>query len=217
MQVHKSDKCEAGWEIKSKNIGSGTYGKTYQSCCTGSGRCDYIAKIQKITKRNTAANISNEIAIQTRAADLNVSIPIFDSWVEDGDYVIIMPRLKQTFAAVLANAVKQCKQDSVPCNQAIEQIVKYIEEVYRYLKILAKNGINHNDAFMNNIMFDDRGKMYLIDFGVATIGDTGYTPDKDISLLLENIFSTIKNDNFITSLYQALPANLKKIARLYLK
>ena len=74
-------------------IGEGTYGTTYMICCKE--ECDYIVKIQ----RELPETIT-EIEMQNLAAEIDVSIPIIDSWGEDGQIAMVMPALKHTMKEI---------------------------------------------------------------------------------------------------------------------
>ena len=91
--AHRSDKCPSGWHITKTLIGSGGSGTTYKSCCET--QCDYVVKIQHYDP-----SLRTEIDMQNLAADIGVSIPVIDSWIEDGYLFMVMPALKHTMKEI---------------------------------------------------------------------------------------------------------------------
>lgn len=55
------------------------------------------------------------------------------------------------------------------------KITKIFNELSDSLKLIHENGINHNDIKLNNIMFDYKGNLKIIDFGISDfIGFASY-------------------------------------------
>lgn len=101
---------------------------------------------------------STNVDILTKAASIGIAPPIYDIRVCKEFTYYLQKRMAKPF-------------EQTYDNQLPEIITRMIE-----------NGIFHNDVHQDNIMVDETGKLYLIDFDLATfVSDYGYTSfDRDV-------------------------------------
>ena len=101
---------------------------------------------------------STNVDILTKAASVGVAPPIYDIHACKGFTYYVQKQMENPF--------EQTYADQLP-----ELITRMIE-----------HGIFHNDVHQNNMMIDEDGKLYLIDFDLATfVSDYGYTSfDRDV-------------------------------------
>ncbi len=92
----------------------------------------------------------------------------------------------------------------------VEKIEKYIKELAGQLKILIRNKIFHVDLHPGNVIFDDKGKVYILDFDKARFFKGSFNALRDkyilrwrravikhgLSELLSEYFCANLRDNF---------------------
>lgn len=133
--------------IPIKFLGSGFNGSVYEVCKAKD--CNYVLKI--LYPRPGPRKPNSEAEISRKAADLGIGPKVYDSGECDGFQYIIMQKLDRALDQIYpfdcSNFVK-----------AIELYQKLYEE-----------GIVHNDLKANNVMVDNKGKIYIVDYGNAKI------------------------------------------------
>jgi tRNA A-37 threonylcarbamoyl transferase component Bud32 len=159
------------------------YGEIWNACCEKD--CRYVLKWQKYTGGDLNKSfIENEIKMQNIFAELNVSIPVTDSWFCDDGGVIIMPALKYTLRYLLETT-------------DIEFLDDLIYESLGLLDFIHENNYYHGDPHLNNIMSDGE-RLYLIDMGSSNVikNEDDYYYDytvfiDDLRYYIDNIPTTI--------------------------
>jgi len=147
------------WKITNPK-GSGDFSTVYEACCN----CDFVAKIAKPVKLMDEASfvafVEKEVRIQRKAASLGIALPVAEAWYcpSKREAVIIMPSADTTLGDKLC---------SVPIT--LEVVKKYMTEIVRLINTLHAVNISHNDLHLNNIMWIERERKFvIIDFGLAT-------------------------------------------------
>jgi len=132
-----------------KRIGDRSgFGIVRIACCDSD--CKYVMKIQPLQDK-----IQHEIKMQQMLAENGIAPPIIDSWICQGNMVIVMPMLKHTLKYVLATAV-----DKQVFIGALDAYVDLLRRVHAL-------GYWHGDAKSDNCMVDENGRFYLIDMGLT--------------------------------------------------
>jgi len=177
--------------IKMKDkLGKGDYGVVYLACKNKEKSCDYVAKFisQKEFKMK-------EYELSKKAYDLGIA-PFVHLVSEPVKYknkiyrVMIFEKLKE-------NLLEACLNNKILTKDYSLQLLKL-------LNILDSNDIFHGDLHIENFMFDYKGKLKVIDFGLAL-------PDEKTSLHLRNKF------NFIERLFIPLEVKGNKKIHAMLK
>ena len=158
---------------------TGTRGAIYQAC-KGSD-CDYILKVSPLY----ANNPFDEGKISVLADKLGVGAKIYDHGTcsVKGNPNPYMP-LKHEY--IVMENLSNTMEAYYPYQ--VEHIVKALKLYIR----LIDNGIFHNDLKVNNIMFNSKGKMCIIDYGIAIMVTDGKDKKQNIidvsTLLLNTMF-----------------------------
>jgi predicted Ser/Thr protein kinase len=155
---------------------AGTIGAVYQAC-KGSD-CDYILKVSPLYSNSPA----NEGKISVLADKLGIGAKIYDHGIcsVKGDPNPYMPSKHEY---IVMENLSNTMEAYYPYQ------TKHVIEALKLYNRLIVNGIVQNDLKVNNIMFDSKGKMYIIDYGIAKMV-TGSKDQKqhiiDVSTLLLN-------------------------------
>jgi len=124
-------------------VGSGSFGKVYQTCCEGD--CRYVVK-SCLTER--------ELAINLVAALHDVVPPVYDHWFDDDDCVHLVSEKMRYTLEFLPN-------------------MAYIPTIFNVLldklETLHDMHVTHGDIKMDNIMVSDDNVPYFIDLGLSSI------------------------------------------------
>jgi tRNA A-37 threonylcarbamoyl transferase component Bud32 len=155
----KNTKCPSGWKF-TNYIGEGSNARTYQTCCKK--RCNYVAKIMQNVDID---RWENEILIQNKAAEIDVSIPVIDHFHNSQGYFIIMKALQSTIYNIFFNINEN---NDITDDEKILLLYNYYIKIKDKLYKMMKNGIQHNDIKLDNIMVDNDDNVYFIDFGSST-------------------------------------------------
>ena len=129
---------------------AGKEGTTYLVHSTVTGK-DYAMKTFRSTK--SAAKIAKEVELQNKAASLGVSPKILT--YSGTDKYILMEKLPHRLIDIAKNKqgkklTKEQQKDIIDCAHKLDSL-----------------DILHNDGNVLNLMTDDEGKVYMIDYGFA--------------------------------------------------
>jgi len=100
-----------------------------------------------------------EIDIHVSAANAGLAPAILEVMYNDEGCSIIMDPLKDTMDRIIFNIISN--------KGNIDEVHLLVSTAVELLGKLHELGISHNDAHTNNFMLDAKGKMFLIDFGLA--------------------------------------------------
>jgi eukaryotic-like serine/threonine-protein kinase len=94
-------------------------------------------------------------------------VPVYDYGVYEGMSYVVM--------RLLGDNLSQRLHGSQPIS--MNDVIPMVEQIARALDYAHSRGIVHRDVKPSNIMFDDSGTAYLVDFGIAKAmqGDSGLT------------------------------------------
>lgn len=100
-------------------------------------------------------------------------LPVQYYGVQDGTSYMVMPLLT---GGTLARYLSRCVKENKPL-PSLESIAVLLKQVAGALDYAHSQGVIHRDIKPNNIMFDNRGNAYLMDFGIAklTSGESDLT------------------------------------------
>jgi tRNA A-37 threonylcarbamoyl transferase component Bud32 len=104
--------------------------------------------METYTKRIT----SKEFQIYKQVAEASLAPKIIHFTVENDLILLTTQKIAYTYGELAINK---------------EQIEKYTEKWHQLLNKLHNLGIYHGDISEENVMFDENGKGYLIDFGLS--------------------------------------------------
>lgn len=153
IYIPTNDELLCEW-VYSKKLSHGNYGSIKEACCKND--CSYIAKIQTIGDNPgeiSEKNFRKEVRIHNYLAKHNVSPPVMRAWIKGNKAVMIIKRL------------------AITAKQAYELGIydkdKIMRDIERIVNKLHKLNIIHKDLHGDNYMYDDSGKLYIIDLGLA--------------------------------------------------
>lgn len=92
-------------------------------------------------------------------------VPVYDYGVEDGISYVVMRLL--TGGSLAERIIQQQAQDKPA--PSLGEISRLLNGVADALDYAHSRGVIHRDIKPNNILFDDRGTPYIVDFGIAKI------------------------------------------------
>jgi tRNA A-37 threonylcarbamoyl transferase component Bud32 len=188
--------CPTEYEVMHRMGENSVYGEIWNACCEKD--CRFILKWQKYTGGDLNKSfIENEIKMQNIFAELNVSIPITDSWFCDDGGIIIMPALKYTLRYLLDTNDAEFSEE-------------LIYESLGMLDFIHESGYAHGDPHLNNIM-SDGDRLYLIDMGSAGVIKSDEDYYYDYEVFIDDL--RYYTDNIVTTADKMLLEN----ARNYIK
>jgi serine/threonine protein kinase len=103
-------------------------------------------------------NFKRELDIQNLAARTPYADEIELAYITDEEMGFIMTRYERTLNGFFSNPYT-----------TIEMKEKTLKEIYEALVAISEYGIIHNDLHFDNIMFNSKGHIKLIDFGLAEL------------------------------------------------
>ena len=145
-------KDHMGKFIPIKRIGSGTMGTVFKVCDPGS--CDYVVKVETSYGsdfKEALKSLKKEVKMGKMAASLGIGPKIWKYGSCDNKTYIIMQKMLKTLDDPSNYPYKK------------EHIVDALDKYYK----LGKSGLWQFDLKSNNIMFDSKGRLYIIDYGIA--------------------------------------------------
>jgi serine/threonine protein kinase len=143
-----------------EEIGNGSFSKIYkaQDIYTSKQCAIKIEKKSKHLETNEIVFIIREAHIHNRLHDVE-EIPKLLWFGHDTQfYYMVLPLLSGTFRNLLFNL-------EIPCNRA--SWVRVGQHMLQSIQALHNHGYIHRDIKPDNFMFDDTGKVYLIDLGMC--------------------------------------------------
>jgi serine/threonine protein kinase len=175
-----------GWLLEDEvMLASGFSGDVFKVC--KEQKCDYVMKVIKPSK--IPLYIKREICMQKICSEHNLCKPVVDFWLlQGGGGVIVTQVLEETLNTKLMK-IEDIKGGKKRKRLKWEIIKQAIDLILRLHQI----GIIHRDAHVNNIMFDDKGRIFFIDTGISYfMNETQYYQYKwggleNQSLLLPNL------------------------------
>lgn len=195
-----------GWYVKSGTaIGEDSkFGDVFQVCKEKD--CDYVIKIILGTSHK---KIKKEVKLQKKCEKNGICKPVEDWWLfkgkrsvhlenlfllEDSVFpqsggVIITPILDETFGRKVEKEKDEKKRR------------EYLKDSWRVLLKLHQINIIHNDAHYNNLMFDKKGNLFMIDMGKAV----EVSPKKQPLVYYEGIMKD----------YESVPHNIPSLKKYY--
>ncbi len=147
-----------GYEIREK-IGAGGFGVVYRAFDTETQR-DIVVKAvlpERLGDDEVLQRFELEAQIVSQLKHPNI-IPMYDYWVSNGRSFLAMEYLK---GGNLRDSIKRGDK------WTLAQTGTLLEQILGALDVAHRAGIIHRDLKPENILFDNKGKAYLVDFGLA--------------------------------------------------
>ncbi len=138
--------------------------------------------------RLRATRTINEARAMAAALRAGVPVPTL-LHVDPHTATLVMARLRgaRTLAALVEDSPGEARS--------------YVEQLGRYAARLHRSGIAHGDLTTSNALVDDRGRLYLIDFGLATLKPAPRDTAVDLHLFLRSLEST--HPEHVEEMYEA--------------
>jgi len=144
---------------------------------------------QQLLKREVAIKIispdliANPILLSRFIREAEISaqlehpniVPIYDFGTQNGITYVVMRLLT---GGALSRRLEQRVEDARPLI-SVGEVAELLSQVGSALDYAHHRGVIHRDVKPANIMFDNQGKPYVVDFGIAklTTGGTSYTQE----------------------------------------
>ncbi len=155
---------EKKYEVQRK-LGQGGMGQVYLAVQRSNGEtvaikvlCGKLANDESHQKRFLR---EAELAAQQQHPSI---VRALDYGCVEGQFFIVY---EYVLGKTLDQLLKECRP--LPT----EQVEDYLQQLAEILDSLHKAGVVHRDIKPSNVMVDDRGRIRLLDFGVARFCDTG--------------------------------------------
>lgn len=147
---------------RGKRLGSGQMGEIYQVKCSNRQPFPLVWKHMNNVEEEF---FLDEVKYQETAAKKGVAPAIVDVYLSPGSGVIVMRQLEgvKTFREYWERIAKSKLSDKSLRSEAV-RIARKIGSVVAKLH---SQGIYHGDVHDENVMIDKRGRVWLIDFGLA--------------------------------------------------
>jgi WD40 repeat protein/serine/threonine protein kinase len=158
-EIDESHRNIRGYELRER-IGTGRYGEVYRAYQKQMGR-DVVIKIIPPQYANQPEFIRSFESDARRVALLEHPhiVPLYDYWREPDGAYLVMRWLK---GGSLGRSLQ--KGPWKP-----EAIFGLIDQLARALSAAHEQGIIHGDIQPSNILLDEGGNAYLVDFGIAPV------------------------------------------------
>lgn len=145
------------------------FGSIYYTCCDEEDKppkkCNHITKIVKFNNRQDFLNFYNEITAHQIAAKAGLAPAIVKVYLTEKQGIIIMQKMKETLFELILRNIELFITLKIP-EERVRVIARgWATEIGKLLIRFHELGLLHNDAHANNFMLDDKGKLYMIDFG----------------------------------------------------
>ncbi|MBV9232049.1 MAG: serine/threonine protein kinase [Chloroflexi bacterium] len=92
-------------------------------------------------------------------------LPVLDYGEEDGTFYMVMPLIS---GGTLAHTV-----DSAPGLLPLDEVASYLSQLASAVDYAHQQGMIHRDIKPGNVLIDERGNVYLADFGIVHLFDSG--------------------------------------------
>lgn len=149
-------------------IGTGGMGAVYQGTHNGNGQQVAVKVISNAASEDPdyIRRFNREIQVTSQLKHTNI-VPFYDSGSDrDINYAVMQlltgGSLEQRMIYLLRNSKPLPK---------VEGVVKIIHQLAAALDYAHALGVIHRDVKPSNIMFDEQGTPYLVDFGIAKIAE----------------------------------------------
>jgi tRNA A-37 threonylcarbamoyl transferase component Bud32 len=145
------------------------FGSIYYTCCDEEDKppkkCNHITKIVKFNNRQDYLNFYSEISAHQIAAKAGLAPAIVKVYLTEKQGIIIMQKMKETLWELMSRNMGLFITLKIPEERVREIARGWATEVGKLLVEFHHLGMLHNDTHSNNFMLDDKGKLYMIDFG----------------------------------------------------
>ena len=145
------------------------FGSIYYTCCDEEHKppknCNHITKIVKFNNRRDYLNFYEEITAHQIAAKAGLAPAIVKVYLTEKQGIIIMQKMKETLWEVMRRNMDLFRTIKITEERVRDFARGWASEVGRLLVKFHRLGMLHNDTHANNFMLDDKGKLYMIDFG----------------------------------------------------
>jgi len=166
--VGSSDRPLRGYAIH-EAIGEGAHGRVYAATQPGTDRPVAIKVIRPDLADSTdfVRRFEAEARLIARLEHPHI-VPLYDYWREPGGAYLVFRLLRGGTA-----------RDSVVTGGAwsLPRVSRFVEEIAGALMAAHAKGVTHNDVKASNVLLDENGAAYLIDFGIAATDDVRDTAD----------------------------------------
>ncbi len=107
-------------------------------------------------------------------------IPVYDYGVQDDISYLVMRYLE---GGSLSDRLEQCRETGQPL-PALQETDSLLHQLASALDYAHQQGVIHRDIKPNNVMFDNQGSAYLVDFGIAKLlqGSSSHTTSTGVLL-----------------------------------
>ena len=142
-----------------KPIGSGGYGIVYEALETAVDRRVAIKLIlpEQASNPEFATNFEAEAKLVAQLEHKDI-VPLYTYWQDDNGVLLVMRYVRGGNLHQMIHP-----QGTLP----LAQTVRLIEQIAGALHAAHEAGVVHRDLKPDNILIDERGNVYLTDFGIA--------------------------------------------------
>lgn len=187
-----------GWHVKSKEpIGEKSrYANVFQVCKEND--CDYVIKI---IYGSSHKKIKKEVRLQKKCAKHGICKPVEDWWLinrksnESSNMFSIILSNFTARGVIITPILDKTLKSTLEEGGEISRI--WLKKAWRLLLKLHQINIIHNDSHYNNIMFDKKGNLFMIDMGMAI----------EVSPEIDPVFYYHK---IMEDYYETVPSGLRK-------
>ena len=134
-------------------LGEGNYGKVLEAECPDGKPC----AIKVEPKSASVPLLKHEATVLLNLKNLKGVPPVYKYGQLQNYRYLIMPKLSMTLSSLM--------DSRTVTNGDVEVMLLHLREI---MAGIHKEGFVHRDVKPDNIMFDDTGRLYLIDFGFCT-------------------------------------------------
>jgi len=142
-------------------LGEGSSGTIYRARQPGVGR-EVAIKVIRADLANSARFVERFEAEAQLIAGLEHPhiVPLYDFWREPGGAYLVLRLLRG------GSAEQSLRSDG---RWTLERVTQLVDEIGGALSAAHAAGVVHRDVKPANVLFDDSGRSYLVDFGIASL------------------------------------------------
>ena len=168
-------------------IAEGAHGAVYAATQPNLGR-DVAIKVLRKSRADSAEFIRRFEAEAQLVAKLEhpAIVPLYDYWREPGNAYLVLRLLR---GGSLADRI--ARRERIP----LEDVDLLIERVGDALHAAHTRGVVHRDVRAANVLYDDGGRPYLADFGIALANGTADDATDDIAALAATLQPLVGGDS----------------------
>lgn len=148
-------------------IGKGAMGEVYLGNQEALQR-QVAIKLMKFASEEAFKRFQQEVAI-TATLDHPHIIKIYDYGIQNGIPYVVMQYLT---GGTLAERIFHTRTNGLPM-MSLGEAAQLIEKLASAIDYAHQQGVIHRDIKPGNVMFDVHGFPYLVDFGIARLGEGG--------------------------------------------